>query len=194
MTHSIIYSGEMTPEKWELHVLRPDQSKWLHIINKVTFDWRAAEYGVDPADVDTLLDICMHERHIPTRDQEQLDPKLAAKAVPWLYEADNTADALKYHMTRLRAAPIQYSIKGNKALDPIRQSHKPNHDRIKQIKEAVDTHRWTTRYGELPVPKKQLVQVPAIPFVQTGIKGNSLNPSSDSMMIVGSTTITTKGK
>lgn len=36
----------------------------LHFFAPETLEWRAAEYGIDPADVDTLIDVVMHEQYI----------------------------------------------------------------------------------------------------------------------------------
>lgn len=46
-----------------------------HIFPEVTLTWRAAEYGIDPADTATLLDIVLHEPFLPDLD----DPDEAAK-------------------------------------------------------------------------------------------------------------------
>jgi hypothetical protein len=40
----------------------------LYIIKPAEFDYRAAEYGIDPMDSKTLLDINLHERFITTMD------------------------------------------------------------------------------------------------------------------------------
>lgn len=196
MTRSIIYSGEhgLYPHVWEMHELREDGSKGLIVMPKTTLDWRAAEYGIDPTDVDSLLDIIVHERYVPTQTEEQQDPALKAKALPWLLEADNTAEARKHHMARIRGAKYQFKIKGDSVYDAIRSGHTPDHDLIAQAKEAVDLGRWHAKYGALPTPKKQPRQFQAAPFVETGIKKNLGDPLPDSMMIVGSTTITAKGQ
>ncbi len=51
---------------WGVYQVRPDRSTHLHIFPHTTFEWRAAEYGVDPDDVDTLIDIVLHEPFIPS--------------------------------------------------------------------------------------------------------------------------------
>lgn len=195
MTRSIIYSGEYVsnPLVWEAHELRENGSKWLHLIPKTTLHWRSGEYGIDPLDVDTLMDIILHEGYVPTQQQEQANPSLKAKSLPWLLETDNTADALKYHIQRIRSAAVQFKIRGNKALDPIRQGHQPDHDLISEVKQSVDLHRWAVKYGELPIPPRKLGQIRAQSFELTGMKEKALNSAPDSMMIVGSTTITTRG-
>lgn len=196
MTRSIIYSGEhqFYPHVWEMHELREDGTKGLVVLPKTTLDWRAAEYGIDPTDVDTLLDIILHERYVPTQQDELRDPALKAKALPWLLEAENTAEARKHHMARIRRARYQFKVKGESVYDPIRSGHTPNHDLIAQARQMVDLGRWHAKYGDLPQPKKQRQQFQATPFIQTGIKEKSQNSVPDSMMIVGSTTITAKGQ
>lgn len=188
MTHTIIYSGEhpTKPDFWEVHVDRGGGIKWAHVFPKNLLDWRAAEYGIDPADVDTLVDIALHETMVPTQLDEQTNAQLKAKALPWLLDADNTDDARKYHLQRIRTAPNQLQVKGNKALDPIRQGHKPNHDFVSQAAQMVDIHRWNAKYGDLPTPQTTLKQVNAVPFVQTGIPSDPASPSTDS---ISSTTL-----
>ncbi|MFD9223823.1 hypothetical protein ACFWDI_28420 [Streptomyces sp. NPDC060064] len=46
-----------------------------HVFPHVTLAWRAAEYGIDPADTATLLDIILHEPLLPDLE----DPDEAAK-------------------------------------------------------------------------------------------------------------------
>ncbi|WP_433235560.1 hypothetical protein ACQPYK_25555 [Streptosporangium sp. CA-135522] len=52
----------------------------MHIIPHSTWEWRCAEYGVDPNDMDTLLDIVLHEPWIPDPNDvlSLADPAAAA--------------------------------------------------------------------------------------------------------------------
>lgn len=189
MTDTVIYSGEFTqlPEIWEFHILQDSGKKRLHLTPKATLYFRAAEYGVDPTDVDTLLDIILHQHYVQ-RDAE--DPKLQVAAIPHLLEADSTTQARNILMTRIRAASVQLEIRGNSALDPVRQGHKPDLPFIKRVGQEVDLARWMTRYGDLPTPSKPISkQVKGIPFVQTGIPSDPSILQTDSI----SSTVLTLG-
>ncbi|MEV4806749.1 hypothetical protein AB0K18_42715 [Nonomuraea sp. NPDC049421] len=50
---------------WGISRVRPDGVAHMHLIPHSTFEWRAAEYGIDPDDIDTMLDIVLHEPWIP---------------------------------------------------------------------------------------------------------------------------------
>lgn len=184
MAEEIIYSGEHSERSglWEVHSQRDDGSKHLFLIPKMALSCRAAEYGVDPEDVDTLMDLIMHEFRSPTEMQEDADPGLKSKKLPRLLQVQNTSDALKFHQQRMRQSPIQYKIKGNKALDPIRQGHKPDPGLMKNIAAQVDIARWIYNYGDLPDMPQPVKETPKpIPFVQTGITDDQVNPSADSI-------------
>ncbi|MFI6317268.1 hypothetical protein ACIBG8_07105 [Nonomuraea sp. NPDC050556] len=40
----------------------------LHLFPHITFEWRCAEYGFDPDDIATILDVILHEPWIPNAD------------------------------------------------------------------------------------------------------------------------------
>jgi hypothetical protein len=50
---------------WGISRVRPDGVAHMHLVPHSTFEWRAAEYGIDPDDMDTMLDIVLHEPWIP---------------------------------------------------------------------------------------------------------------------------------
>ena len=190
MAEQIIYAGEYPhlPDTWEIHTQKDNGAKHLILMPKAALDFRAAEYGIDPTDVDQLLDILLHERLIPTQEDEKFSPELKAAALPWLFETTNTDDARKYHLQRIRKAKVQFQIKGNKVLDPIRRGHIPDKKLIGQAAQQVDLVRWFNNYGDLPpIPARAAEPVKAIPFVQTGIMDDQVNSPADS---ISSTTLT----
>ncbi|MER5715709.1 hypothetical protein [Streptomyces sp. NPDC002132] len=113
----------------------------------------AAAYGIDPTDVDTLLEIVLHEPHMPMVDDPQHGPRYADRG-PDLWSADNTDDARAAHLARVKATPVRIDVRGAKALAGVRAGHRPDADRIREIREQVDTHRWMKKYGDLPVTPK----------------------------------------
>ncbi|MGI5161382.1 hypothetical protein [Microbispora sp. CA-102843] len=51
---------------WGVWTTDPDgHGTLVHIFPHATFEWRAAEYALDPDDVPTLLDVILHEGAIP---------------------------------------------------------------------------------------------------------------------------------
>ncbi|MEU1880828.1 hypothetical protein ABZ470_26275 [Streptosporangium sp. NPDC020072] len=51
---------------WGISRVGPDGTARMHIIPHSTWEWRCAEYGIDPDDTTTLLDIVLHEPWIPS--------------------------------------------------------------------------------------------------------------------------------
>lgn len=63
----VVYIVEHVPEPGDA-----DQQVWAeqagHCFPKDTFEWRAAEYGIDPRDMATLLDIVLAEPFLEAQD------------------------------------------------------------------------------------------------------------------------------
>lgn len=187
----VIYSGEhsVRTDLWELHIQREDGVKGVHMMPKMILDLRAAEYGIDPTDVDTLMSVVLHEPYMPVEEPTAEDPDPIAP----LMKAQSTTEAREAHLAKVKNCRVQFDIKGSKGLDAIRKAHKPNPDLIRAHKETVDTHRWTVKYGDLPTPPRFAPKtVKAMPFVLTGMNESGVNPSPDSMTNDG-ITISVKG-
>jgi hypothetical protein len=81
---TILSVGEYTlgngVDCWELMRVNERGEKWPHLFPKFTLEQRAAEYDLDPADVTTLLEMVMHEPHIPDpTDYRNFDDDAAGK-------------------------------------------------------------------------------------------------------------------
>lgn len=85
-----------------------------HTFPEDTMEWRAAEYGIDPADLDTLLDIVLHEPHLPDDDQPELS----------LHNAPTIDAARDRHLARIKE--ISGEMPGNRpaGFDPVREEIK----------------------------------------------------------------------
>lgn len=138
-------------ECWEARIVRPDGTVGVHIMPVAALEWRAAEYGIDPTDVDALLDIILHEPHMQTIDDPQHGPRYA-DGTPDLWTADNTTAARDAHVARIKTCNVRIDVRGVKALDPVRAGHRPDSDRIRKMREQVDTSRWLKKHGALPAP------------------------------------------
>lgn len=71
-----------------------DGVPWLHTMPPDTLETRAAEYDIEPTDVDTLLDLVLAE-NLLTTDQAHPD---------FLFNAPTRAHARDAHLVRCRAA------------------------------------------------------------------------------------------
>jgi hypothetical protein len=69
-----------------------------HVFPLDAMEWRAAEYGIDPADTATLLDIVLAEPHLTPEDL----------ASGWrLHDAPDIATARRDHIARCAAAKLR---------------------------------------------------------------------------------------
>jgi hypothetical protein len=136
---------------WRFRLQRADGKHHMHTEPQASLDYRAAEYGIDPTDVDTLLEVLLHEPHLAMTEETETQPSRYAGTGPTLWEAENTDTARVAHLARVKNCPVRIDVKGTAALDPIRRGHRPDRDRIRAMREAVDTHRWINQYGGFPV-------------------------------------------
>lgn len=136
---------------WEVSLVRPDGGTIIHLMPAAILDWRAAEFGIDPTDVETLLEVVLHEPHMPMTDDAETGPRFADDG-PDLWTADNTVAARESHLARVQACPVQIGVRNVNALAAIRTGHRPDLEQVRAMREAVDTSRWLKKYGDLPAP------------------------------------------
>lgn len=102
--------GDDGVEWWMVITENPDGSKHTYALPSVTFENLAAEYGFDESDIDFLLDIAIHQLHIPEPLQKSnRDNDAAAKmgfvrdGMPvTLGNADSIDHAREAHLERIR--------------------------------------------------------------------------------------------
>ena len=51
-------------ECWAVLMTRPDGARHAYVFPKSTLECRATEYDFGPGDIDTLLDVVMHEQFV----------------------------------------------------------------------------------------------------------------------------------
>lgn len=143
-------------ECWHVVTRASDGHGLTHVFPKAALEWRAAEYGISPADTDTLLDAILHEQLFDEETAEAAKNSLAAAA--------STADARQAHLARIAASKQQgerITLDGkNSPLDTIRARPGISADGVRVKRELVDTHRWNRLYGGLPVPITDTLEVP----------------------------------
>lgn len=148
--------------RWVVHHIDQDGNGGGHVFPKETLEWRAAEYGL--TDVDEILDIILHELHLPDepdRDDAAARAGLVTSNRPdaepiTLFNAASSADALAAHRARIADAKqtrvhVRPPAKGKDPLDTIRAAHGITAAGLRAKREAVDIHRWQLVYGDLPV-------------------------------------------
>jgi hypothetical protein len=164
---------------WHIVMLKPDGTLHDYIFPQATLENLAAEYGIDPAAVDDLLDIALHQPFAPSPDDPGgEDPAGAAgmlsralvsrgtarkgDLIPTtLYTATDASEALAAHRIRIEYGK-QHRVrvgppKGGKKdpLDVIRANHGINPARVAAKAKAVHQHRLIVQ-GRAPLPKRNL--------------------------------------
>lgn len=107
----------------------------VHVFPTDTLEWRAAEYGIDPSDVDTLMDIILAEPYLT-------DQHWATGSQ--LHDADTIDQARADHIARCAAVKLAHrmSTRG-KAAEPLRAVR----ERHEMHPEALEMKRELVRRG-----------------------------------------------
>lgn len=165
---------------WYVDMRRQDGGTRRHIFPKATPAYRAAEYGIDPADIDQLLDIILHEPFAPHPDDAVTaadDPAIAAglmspaltsrgtvragDLVPTtLYTAGTTEQAREAHLLRIRHAKqhvgrVTTPIGNEDLLAPIKRS--PVDRAFVTRHTAWVTERRAQLRGDRPPPRRDIL-------------------------------------
>ncbi|WP_199546584.1 hypothetical protein [Streptomyces sp. N35] len=136
---------------WQFRLLRPDGRPHIHTIPMAALDRYAAEYDMNPTDTDSLLEILLHEPHMPMTDEADGTPQRYADPGPTLWEAESTRAAREAHLSRVKTCPVRIDVRGSRAVDTIRATHTPDRERVRTMREEVDTMRWVHQHSDLPI-------------------------------------------
>jgi hypothetical protein len=119
----------------------PVVEEGIHSFPYDALEWRAAEYGIDPSDVDTLMDIILTEPYIAATDYE---PGTT------LYDAPSIEDARKAHLSRCAKVKLAHRMSTRGKNQPHVQRVKDNalmHPEAVEIKRDLVTQgRETMRH------------------------------------------------
>lgn len=100
---------------------------WVYANPVHTLGLRSAEYGIDPNDVDTLIDIMIHEHHFQVPDSHPT----------FLWNTDEKT-AREAHLARVADAKTRVThLDPNNLLGIIRESHNPNDPMIGQFRATI---------------------------------------------------------
>jgi hypothetical protein len=131
---------------WYVITRAPGDGGITHVFPKAAFEWRAAEYGIDPQDTATLLDVILHEQLMDDDEAALLKKDVSA--------ARSTAGARQAYSDRLDMLKQRTRIVldgKNNPLDTIRAKPGISADGVRVKRETVDTARWLNQYGSLPI-------------------------------------------
>jgi hypothetical protein len=96
----VVYAVEHVPEPGD-----PDQTAWAeqsgHCFPKDVFEWRAAEYGIDPTDMDTLLDVVLAEPFLSPADYARRES---------LHDAPDIETARAAHLRRCAQGKLRSRV------------------------------------------------------------------------------------
>ncbi|MDF5756670.1 hypothetical protein [Spongiactinospora sp. TRM90649] len=169
---------------WGVYLVNPaDGGHGIHMFPHSTFEWRAAEYGIDPDDLETLLDVILHEPYIPDPSDSLAwdDPAAATvlkatRGLPTCWTPGvSDADRLAAHLERIRhvkqhAVGLKTIARADRQgaldfvgarrvapadpLDPIRTQTRLDPVRVASRKLAVDWQRSSDHGGSLAFQAK----------------------------------------
>ncbi|MFD9465326.1 hypothetical protein [Streptomyces sp. NPDC060027] len=161
---------------WAVDMIKPDGSLHRHVFPQFTLLQRAAEYGIDPAAVDDLLDVVLHEPYAPHPDDPlkgedpaaaagMLSPALVSRGtarkgdlIPTtLYTAPDAATARAAHLLRIehcKANRVRVTPpKGKKdPLDVIRGAHGVDADWVARKAAQIHQRRLVAQGRAAPEP------------------------------------------
>lgn len=161
---------------WAVDMIKPDGTGHRHVFPQVSLENLAAEYDIDPAAVDQLLDIALHQPYAPHPDDPLkgedpaaaaglLSPALVSRGtarkgdlIPTtLYTAKDAATAREAHLLRIehgKANNVRVIVPKGKTdpLDVIRRNHGVDPTRVTVKARALHQRRLIAQ-GRAPKPQ-----------------------------------------
>lgn len=106
---------------------QPDGSTRLvqYVMPVDVLEWRAAEYGIDPKEVDLLMDLVLYEPLVPPVEGETTPP---------LFTASSVEEAREIHVGRVMAV--------KQKLRPVPNAWKSNPQRVNRFNQAGVDQSW----------------------------------------------------
>ena len=128
---------------WQLMILKPDGYGHGMAFPKATLEYRAGEYGIDPEDTETLLDIVLHEPFLP----DLSDPASHATDPAWQLGVKGRAP---YSLGRIRAGDtVPADLWTAASINDARTAHLTRIDHVKtnivRVTSAVKTGAASAR-------------------------------------------------
>lgn len=142
-------------------VTTPDGGRCQYIFPTDTLEWRAAEYGLDPLDLDTLLEIVLAE---PYLDPDPEDPNLA------LFDAESVGEARDHHLKKVRKVVVD---KDADAWERAKKGAVMSYQAIKLKAEHVQRGREARKEEKAKRPATEADRIAALRAVLDTNKGGS---------------------
>lgn len=102
----------------------------MHVLPVDALEWRAAEYGIDPTDLDTLVDIVLAEPFLNQRDFPSGEA---------LWDAPTVEDAKTAHVARCARAKLAVRMSTRGKGHPLNEIKKrPNIDPVRMAVKTID--------------------------------------------------------
>ncbi|ANZ35261.1 hypothetical protein BBK82_03400 [Lentzea guizhouensis] len=128
-----------------MHEHHDDQPKPAVVVNVLPYEmpiWRAAEYGIDPGDLNTLVDIMLCERYV---DPSVMQPENIA-----LFNKPTIAEAREEFLGHIVATKLKYRMSTRNAeMNKIRQETTVHPADLALKTMGVILHRHTTGVQKL---------------------------------------------
>lgn len=123
------------------------QVQHRHFLPVDTLEWRAAEYGIDPADTATLLDLVLAEPHLSEEDWA---------AGHRLHDAPDIDTARVDHLARCARAKLRHKISTRTKGHPCRRvaDESPMHPEALELKRTLVARARAQQRTEVPVPDR----------------------------------------
>ena len=154
-------------ECWRVTYRKEDGTNHMHVFPKDAMEWRAAEYDIDPADVETLMDVVLYEPFLDPEDKAvrkagKLSPAVQNNKTTRRGEAEPTnlmnaatiAEAREAHLLRVQDAKanrVNITVpKGADPRDEIRNQHVARPKAVAEKRAFVVEGRRLLREG-LPI-------------------------------------------
>jgi hypothetical protein len=104
--------------------------RFRHLFPLETLEWRAAEYGIDPADTATLLDVVLAEPYLSEEDWNTGHQ---------LHDAPDIATARRDHLARCARAKLRHRLTTRTAGHPCRRvaDESPLHPEALELKRQL---------------------------------------------------------
>ncbi|GAX54751.1 hypothetical protein [Streptomyces olivochromogenes] len=150
---------------WHIVSLKPDGTYHDYVFPQDSLEWRAAEYSIDPSDVETLLDVILHEPHkapLNRDDPALMEGRISRAVIPsagtrvgdyeatTLFNAETKKDAREAHLVRIQHAKanrVKVVSPAGKPdpLDKIRSKYRNEPKLIEDKRRAVNEGRSVLR-------------------------------------------------
>lgn len=129
-----------------------DVERHAHVFPDSIFEWRVAEYELDPTDIQTLLDIVIHEPHLPAGWDQGPD---------FLHRAPDRATARDAHLARIAACKA--TLGTNSDLPKVHDPNNPHPLHHVAATVVIDPAGVTAKHRHIAILRGEITPPPPPP-------------------------------